>query len=379
MKSKEKVFNPFSITSYMGAEYFCDRVHETQELASALSNGRNVTLISPRRVGKTGLIHHLFHSLSPKEVQCFYVDLYSTSNLQEFTKLFAQEVLTKRVTPFSEQIWSEITHFFGALRPVFGVDPITGLPQCTIDIQPQREEYTLQQIFAYLDKSDTPCYVAFDEFQTIAEYADVKMEALLRTYIQQLHNVHFIFAGSKKHIMTEMFSSAKRPFYRSTQMMHIDVIDEQAYYNFASKHLSAHGQHISQETFHQLYTLVDGYTWNMQSLLNRLHQGGEEQIEYDTILSTLNQVLREETPSYQMICRLITDRQLRVLRAVAKEGIVKEPGSNVFLHTYQLGAYSTVRSALQTLVEKELIYQKDDGSYMVYEKFFGLWLKSGIA
>ena len=379
MKSKVKVFNPFSITSYMGAEYFCDRVLETQELASALSNGRNVTLVSPRRVGKTGLIHHLFHSLNPKEAQCFYVDLYSTSNLQEFTKLFAQEVLTKRVTPFSEQIWSEITHFFGALRPVFGVDPITGLPQCTIDIQPQREEYTLQQIFAYLDKSEVPCYVAFDEFQTIAEYQDVKMEALLRTYIQQLHNVHFIFAGSKKHIMTEMFSSAKRPFYRSTQMMHIDVIDEQAYYNFASKHLSAHGQHISQETFHQLYTLVDGYTWNMQSLLNRLHQGGEEHIEYDTILSTLNQVLREETPSYQMICRLITDRQLRVLRAVAKEGVVKEPGSNVFLHTYQLGAYSTVRSALQTLVEKELIYQKDDGSYMVYEKFFGLWLKSGIA
>ena len=379
MKSKEKVFNPFSITSYMGAEYFCDRVYETQELANALSNGRNVTLVSPRRVGKTGLIHHLFHSLNPKKAQCFYVDLYSTSNLQEFTKLFAQEVLTKRVTPFSEQIWSEITHFFGALRPVFGVDPITGLPQCTIDIQPQREEYTLQQIFAYLDKSEVPCYVAFDEFQTIAEYTDVKMEALLRTYIQQLHNVHFIFAGSKKHIMTEMFSSAKRPFYRSTQMMHIDVIDEQAYYNFASKHLSAHGQHISQETFHQLYTLVDGYTWNMQSLLNRLHQGGEEHIEYDTILSTLNQVLREETPSYQMICRLITDRQLRVLRAVAKEGVVKEPGSNVFLHTYQLGAYSTVRSALQTLVEKELIYQKDDGSYMVYEKFFGLWLKSGIA
>jgi hypothetical protein len=202
------------------------------------------------------------------------------------------------------------------------------------------------------------------------------MEALLRSYIQQLHNVHFIFAGSKKHIMTEMFSSAKRPFYRSTQMMHIDMIDEHAYYAFASKHLSAHGQHISAETFHELYTLVEGYTWNMQSLLNRLYQSGVEQIEYNTVLSTLNQVLLEEAPSYQMICRLITDRQLQVLRAVAKEGIVKEPGSNVFIQKYQLGAYSTVRSALLTLSDKELIYQKNDGSLMVYEKFFGLWLKN---
>jgi hypothetical protein len=376
MTNKEMIFNPFSITSYMGAEYFCDRLHETEELASALSNGRNVTLISPRRVGKTGLIHHLFRSLSSKEVQCFYIDLYSTSNLQEFTKHLAQEVLTQCVTPFSERVWSEITHFFGALRPVFGADPISGMPQCMIDIQPQREEWTLQQIFAYLEKFEKPCYVALDEFQTIAEYKDVKMEALLRSYIQQLHNVHFIFAGSKKHIMTEMFSSAKRPFYRSTQMMHIDVIDEHAYYAFASKHLLAHGQHISEETFHELYSLVDGYTWNMQSLLNRLYQSGEEQIEYNMVLNTLNQVLLEEMPSYQMICRLITDRQLRVLRAVAKEGCVKEPGSNVFLQKYQLGAYSTVRSALLTLCDKELIYQKDDGSYMVYEKFFGLWLKN---
>ncbi len=376
MKGKENIFNPFSITSYMGAEYFCDRIHETEELAGALSNGRNVTLISPRRVGKTGLINHLFRSLDPNKVQCFYVDLYSTSNLQEFTKVFAQQVLTGRITPFSEKVWSDIMHFFGALRPVFGADPISGMPQCTVDIQPQREEWTLQQIFAWLEKSETPCYVAFDEFQTIAEYKNVKMEALLRSYIQQLHNVHFIFAGSKKHIMTEMFSSAKRPFYRSTQIMHIGVIDEHAYYTFSAKHLAAHGQHISEETFHELYTLVDGYTWNMQSLLNRLYQNGEEQIEYNTVLHTLDQVLQEEMPSYQMICRLITDTQLRVLRAVAKEGVVKEPGSNVFLQKYQLGAYSTVRSVLLTLVEKELVYQNDNGSYMVYEKFFGLWLKN---
>ena len=81
-------------------------------------------------------------------------------------------------------------------------------------------------------------------------------------------------------------------------------------------------------------------------------------------------------PSYQIICRLITDRQLKVLRAVAKEGVVKEPGSNTFLRKYQLGAYSTVRSALLALCDKELIYQNDDGSFIVYEKFFGLWLKN---
>ncbi|MBQ9340149.1 MAG: ATP-binding protein [Paludibacteraceae bacterium] len=375
MKRERQVFNPFSVVSYMGPEYFCDRQKETKELTDALHNGRNVTLISPRRIGKTGLIHHLFQSLDKTEVQCFYVDLYSTSSLQDFTKLLAQAVLTERITPFSEQVWSEITRLFSALRPVFTTDPISGMPQCMIDIQPQREEWTLQQIFSYLEKASTPCYVALDEFQTIAEYTDVKMEALLRTYIQQLHNVRFIFAGSKKHLMTEIFASAKRPFYRSTQMMHIGAIDEAAYYQFASAHMAAHGQRISEDTFHELYSLMDGYTWNMQSMLNRLYQSGVEQIDYNTILSTLNQVLQEEMPSYQTYCRLISNRQLQVLRAVAKEGTVSEPGSTAFLRKYGLGAYSTVRSAMLTMLDKELLYRRDDGSYEVYEKFFALWLR----
>ena len=369
------IINPFITSGYEGPEYFCDRVNETKELADALRNRRNVTLISPRRVGKTGLIQHLFHSLDPKQVHCIYVDLFSTSNLHEFTKVFAEAVLSARITPYSERVWQEITQFFGSLRPVFTPDPISGMTQCTIDVQPKREEWTLQQIFAYLEKSPLPCYIAFDEFQVIAEYQDVKMEALLRSYIQQLTNVQFIFAGSKKHMMTEMFASAKRPFYRSAQMLDIDVIDEQQYYQFAVKHLSANGQQIESNTFHELYQMVEGYTWFVQALLNRLYQSQIRQIDFNAVLQTLNQILQEEVASYQMYCRLITDRQLRVIRAIAKEGAVKEPGSNAFLQKYQLGAYSTVRGAILAMVEKELLYQKDDGSYVVYDKFFGLWLK----
>ena len=112
MKDGALYFNPFSITSYIGPEYFCDRINETNELTEALRNRRNVTLISPRRVGKTGLIQHLFRSLESKPVHCIYVDLFSTSNLQEFTKVFAEAVLSARITPYSERVWQEITHLF---------------------------------------------------------------------------------------------------------------------------------------------------------------------------------------------------------------------------------------------------------------------------
>jgi len=55
-----KQANPFVISGYTAPEYFCDRQDELQKLKNGIKNGRNITLIAPRRIGKTGLINHLF-------------------------------------------------------------------------------------------------------------------------------------------------------------------------------------------------------------------------------------------------------------------------------------------------------------------------------
>ncbi len=74
-------------------------------------------------------------------------------------------------------------------------------------------EITLDEIFSYLNQADKPCLVAIDEFQQITNYADNRIEALLRTYIQRCTNAHFIFSGSHCHLMAEMFTSPARPFF----------------------------------------------------------------------------------------------------------------------------------------------------------------------
>ena len=65
-RKKEEPGNPFIYKGYEGPTYFCDRTEETEKIVSALENGSNITLISPRRIGKTGLIKHVFHRI--KEV-----------------------------------------------------------------------------------------------------------------------------------------------------------------------------------------------------------------------------------------------------------------------------------------------------------------------
>ena len=72
--------NPFVVYGYKGAEYFCDRQKETEKMISTLHNERNITLVAPRRMGKTGLIHHVFHQMEEQYegAKCFYLDIFAT-------------------------------------------------------------------------------------------------------------------------------------------------------------------------------------------------------------------------------------------------------------------------------------------------------------
>ena len=222
--------NPFLISGYYSPEFFCDREQETVTILDALHNGRNVTLIAPRRMGKTGLIRHAFYRLKEKQpdIVTFYMDIYSTQSLGDFVRLFASTVLGQ-LDSVPQKALSRISQFIRSCRPVFTFDELTGVPKVTIDVAPAEEENTLKEIFEYLGSSEKRCYIAIDEFQQIAEYPEKGVEALLRSYIQFLPNVNFIFAGSKQHLMQEMFTSSKRPFYQSTQPLTIGPIQQDEY------------------------------------------------------------------------------------------------------------------------------------------------------
>ena len=338
-KKKRIPLNPFVLTGYVSPEYFCDRQKETDKIISALLNGRNITLTSPRRMGKTGLIHHVFHNMQENnDVKCFYVDLYQTDSL---------ELLVKKLA-----------------------DTISGFK---VDVEPGQGEYSLSEIFAYMEQSDFRCFVAFDEFQTIASYADKNVEALLRSYIQRLTNVNFIFSGSQRHVLENMFASASRPFYQSTQMMPLGTIDESAYYAFSSDKMRNNRQSIDEDTFDYIYTKLSSHTWYVHTLLNRLYETGIETINKSVVDEILSDILLENEGTFQTFLRLVTPIQTRVLYAIASEGSIKEIQGKTFLTKYQLGAASTVKTAVKSLVNKELLLD-NNGEYQLYDRFFGLWL-----
>lgn len=365
--------NPFLISGYHSPEFFCDREQETAKIIDALHNGRNITLISPRRMGKTGLIRHAFHHLKQEqpEIVTLYMDIFATQSLGEFVRTFASAVLGKLDTA-PQKALNRVSQYIRSCRPVFTFDEIMGVPKVSIDVAPAAEESTLKEIFDYLASSEKRCYIAIDEFQQITEYEEKGIEALLRSYIQFLPNVNFIFAGSKKHVMQEMFTSSKLPFYQSSQVVAIDAIDKAAYAEFAMEHFSKHNSELSREVFDAIYDKYDGHTWYMQAILNRLY-GYNRNVNAELVAYATSEIIDEYSYSYGDLLKAYSAGNVKLLKAIAQEGCVKEVLAGDFIAKYRLRAASSVNASLKKLVERELIYQTDEG-YIVYDRFMGEWL-----
>lgn len=366
--------NPFLVTGYHSPEYFCDRRQETETMIQALYNGRNVTLIAPRRMGKTGLVKNVFYKLREQEpdIVTFYMDIYSTQSLGDFIRLFASTVLG-RLDSVPQKALGRVGKFIKSCRPVFTFDELTGQPKVTIDIVPSSEEATLREIFDYLQSSEKRCYIAIDEFQQIAEYPEKGAEALLRSYIQFVPNINFIFAGSKQHIMQQMFHSAKRPFYQSTQTQVIDRIARDEYYRFAADFFTRQGRKLAEETFGYLYDAFDGHTWYIQVLLNRLY-GYTGTPDIGMADYAIGEVVAESTYTYENLLAAYPASNIRLLKAIAKAGCVREINSGDFITEYRLRAASSVNSALKRLIDREMVYKTADG-YIVYDRFMAIWLR----
>ena len=370
-----KLYNPFLLLGYAGHEYFFGRDTERKELISALRNGRNITLMSPRRMGKTGLIKDTFYQIGKenKNAVCLYMDIFATKSLGDFVSLLGKTVIGK-LDSIPQKTASAIANIFKSCRVVFSTDIASGLPQASLDFKEQDTQNTLGEIFSYIKESDKECIIAIDEFQQISEYPETETEALLRSYIQFCPNLHFIFSGSKQHLMDDIFSSAARPFYRSTEKMNLKPIPMETYFKFSCNWMKTIGITLDKNTFEKIYNMVEGHTWYVQYILNKLFELAPEKVTESDINECVMKIVEAETDGYKRIYDFLTINQAQLLVAIAKEHIVPAINSNSFIRKYNLKGTSSINKALAQLINKELVFHTENG-YSVYDRFMEVWLK----
>ena len=372
------IINPFPVSAYHGPDLFCDRNEEVKRLQNNIDNGVNTAFLSIRRMGKTALLHHLFHKQSHKRnTWCLYADIYSTQDQKDFLNQFATAIL--KTFPTKKTVGKQVLDFITGLRPVISYDNLTGQPEISFTSSPaKQQEQSLTSLLAFLDSLEANVVIAFDEFQQIGEYPEKNTEALLRTLIQPLKNVHFIFSGSSKHVLTQMFTHNKRPFFGSTQMLELKNIDGRVYELFIEEKFRRFRRKISEDALQFVCDWTRLHTYYTQVLCNRLFAEGYMSITKSLVQQTCLKILEEQEITFFQYRSLLTSVQWQVLKAIAKEDKLYQPNARSFISKHKLGTPSSIQRALEALLVKEMIYKEDDAVgnyYRVYDCFLARWLE----
>ena len=372
--------NPFIVNGIIPDQYFCDREVETRKIETCIINQTNLLMTSPRRMGKTQLIHHVYNQKGIVEsYYTFYVDIYSTTSLHEFILLLSKEIYSELI-PKGKKFLDSFISVLKSLSGCFGYDALSGLPSFDVKLGDIRmPELTLSEIFNYLENADRPCVFTIDEFQQIGKYPEKNVEALLRTHIQKMSNCRFIFAGSDRHTLENMFNSPAKPFYNSVEQMFLDRIDKDIYTAFVRDVFQEYGRQISDPALSYVYDLFEGHTYYVHSTLHNVfaYNSPEVEITKEIIDMIVCDILQEREYSFLTQLSLLNYAQKETLIAIAKDVKAYEITSVAFVKKHSLQSPSSVQNAVRHLLKLQMITFNIAGNTKVYsisDRFLGMWI-----
>jgi len=372
-----KPSTPFPSVGYFGPEYFCDRETETKTLISNINGGQSTTLVSIRRIGKTGLIKHLQHLLKDNYI-CIYSDILPTENSVDFLNSLASSILNS--VPEKSGLGTKIWNYIRALRPVIAFDTLSGEPNVSFNIQPKESEHQIESLFEFLEQQNKRVIFAIDEFQQILNYPEKNMEAWLRTIIQQLKNAVFIFSGSQPHLMNDIFANPSKPFFRSSLFLQLGKIDFDAYRHFIITKFSDNKKEISEGVVAEMLNWTNLHTYYVQLLCNRVFINSAKKITTEVWQNEALKLINEQQPVFLGYRDILTRQQWKLLKSIALEGEAYSPTSKDFIQKHQLGSPATVLRSLKSLENKGLVFRLHDKQratfYSVYDVLFQRWIQN---
>ena len=373
-------FNPFIVSGKIPAAYFCDRVEESEQLQRSMTNQLNVVLTSARRMGKTSLIDYVFDMPDISENYItINVDILHTTTFREFIYALGNAVF-KRVASRSERLRRLFVTTLKSLSGSFGYDPVQNTPTFDIKLGDiNQPDFTIEEIFAFLEQADKHCLVVIDEFQQITKYPEKNVEALLRTHIQKMQNANFIFAGSQRRLMEEMFFSARRPFYQSAKSIRLEPISLPVYTDFVLHHFHEAGKNIEPAAIQHTYEVFRGVTLYLQRIMKDAFAVTPEgnTCHTEAIGQLIEDFIAENDSRIREQLAYITEPQKELLYAIHEARQVSSITSSAFTRQHRLKSPSATQSAAIKLLEDDLI-TRNEKIYSIADPLLSLWMDQSI-
>jgi len=366
--------NPFEYGKIVEGKHFCGRTDLIRQVAGHMASSQNMYISGLRRVGKSSLVNEVVRKTPGYTL--LKVDFMGVRSVDTVCR----RMLTEIAAFEKSRGWLEnILKTFSYLRPVIGVNPITNTPTLSFSMAVEMREESIQATMSLIEGlgKKNKLVVFFDEFQDILKMRKdeaYEVLALMRSKIQYHKGTTYIFAGSVRQKMEEIFTHSESPFFKSAIPISVDPLSYEEFAPFIKKKFKEGKREISDETAKRIFDIADGITGDVQEVCNALWEVTPESKNVDgtKLGEAVDLIFSRELKAYADYVNLLTDKQMKCLQAIARLG-GKSVLSAKFVSESGLKLPSTVKRGVDRLLNLNIIFEYQ-GEYRFVNPFFRAWL-----
>ncbi|MEW6585543.1 MAG: ATP-binding protein, partial [Nitrospirota bacterium] len=359
--------DPFTLQVAKG-EKFCDRDKEKAELLDHIRNGHHVVLSAKRRMGKSSLVEQVFSEIEKEGVLVVYADLFSITSENDFVSILAASIIKGigKGAADARSFQAKVGALFTRIVPGLDLKPDGAKIEVRLDKSVGSDLLlgdVMDGLYKYVNRKRQRIAVCLDEFQEITVLKESKkIEGSLRSRIQFGENVSFLFVGSRRRILKDMFNNKNKPFYKMAYPMDVAEIPREEFVDHIVERFRSTEKICPTSVAGLIYDSVAGHTYYVQKLASLSWSGSERTCDESVVRAAYRNLLRMEAATeLEGVWRGLSLGQKGLMKALAKEP-TKSPYSLEFSTTHGL-APGTIRRAINALLDEDLVEISAEGRY----------------
>ena len=353
---------------------FCNRETERAEIKNSIESHEHIVLMAPRRYGKSSLITQV---LKENDSPGVCIDLFFVLTQTEVTKVITEYIskLISELLPKTKTASQKIINSITAINPkltisIFGQKIEISTKQTT--------EKSISELLLALDhvcqKTKKSCVVVFDEFQQVGELKENHaIEAAIRHAVERSLQVSYIFCGSKRHLLNEMFSDKTRPLYHLCDLMSVDRIKSTSYQKFLNKKAkNKWKKYLDDDVISEILHLTENHPYYINALCRKLWRN-ESVISLAEVRHSWDKYVTQQGVWIANDLSRLTLNRRKVITALAYQS-TNEPQGQVFSARVGLNP-SGIKKTLADLNKFDMTYQDQNGYYHVLDPAISYFIR----
>lgn len=368
---------PFIFGRIATDENFTDREKETEHLVNNFESLINTVIISPRRWGKSSLVHRAadIAMRADKNIRICTIDLFNVKTEEQFYTVLARNLIQGTSSRWEEAV-ENAKKFFSRLVPKISVGAGPG-NEISIDFDWEEMKSNPDEILDLSERiaeaKGVKIVVCIDEFQNIAEFEDpLFFQRRLRAHWQRHKKVSYCLYGSKRHMMMEVFTDSSMPFYKFGDIFFLNKIDAEHFIPFITERFSSTGKSITEDACRKIVKLADNHPYYVQQLsqLSWLRTSG--QCDVETVVKAHLSLVEQLSLLFSNLMETLTFQQTCYLHAlIAGE---KSITSAETMYRYHISSATAASRSLKTLIKKDIL-DSTSGEISFQDPIFEYWLR----